>query len=309
MYYNIIWYKISIKFIDFFKNLIYNILMIKKCKDCPRMCLTERNSKVGFGYCKLPDKIYIAHYGIHNFEEPCISGKQGSGTIFFSGCNLKCEYCQNYEISRSVCGKGFSVSKFIDVIKSLENMNVENINMVSPTPYARHIIKAFKIYKPKIPVIYNTHGYERPEIIKKLMPYIDIFLTDFKYANNDYAKFSNCVDYEKFAKKSLKIMLEKPNIFENDMMKSGVIVRHLVLPGCLENTYKVLDILNEMKVEYVSIMSQFTPIYNKGYLNRKITTREYNLVLDKLYNYNFEGFVQDLESANKKYIPNFSLIK
>lgn len=283
--------------------------MIKSCVDCPRLCRKERNSKKGKGYCGLPDKIYLAHYGLHFFEEPCISYKNGSGTIFFSGCNLKCEYCQNYKISQKVCGKPFTTKEFISIIKELENMGAENINLVSPSPYYRQIIKALKIYKPSIPVVYNTHGYELPRVIKKLLPYVDIFLTDFKYSNDIYSNFSKCPKYKDYALESLKLMLSKKIIFKDDKMVSGVIVRHLVLPGCVENSLKVLDILKELNVPYVSIMSQFTPISEKGYLNRKITQREYNKVLNKVFECNLNGYIQDLSSAKEEYVPKFSLIE
>ena len=284
--------------------------MIKYCKACPRKCMTQRSAKQGFGFCSCPDKIYLAHYGLHFFEEPVISGKNGSGTIFFSGCNLKCSYCQNYEISRQVCGKPFSVNQFISVMKELESKGAENINLVTPTPYSSLIIKALKKYKPSVPVVYNTSGYENPEVIKKLLPYIDIFLTDFKYSSDTYSYLSQAKDYSKYALESLKIMLTKPDTFdENEMMKTGVIVRHLVLPGMLENTFEVLKILSDNHARYVSIMAQFTPTKYSGELNRKITKKEYNKVLNELFKYDFEGFVQDLDSSGMQYVPTFSLLQ
>lgn len=276
------------------------------------MCNTLRTDEKGMGYCKIPDKIYLSHYGLHYYEEPVISGKNGSGTIFFSGCNLKCEYCQNYIISRDVCGKPFTVDEFIQVIKDLEKQNAENINLVSPTPYSHLIIEALKKYKPSIPIVYNTSGYERPEIIKELLPYVDIFLTDFKYGDDALAeKYSHCKNYVEFCKKSLIVMSEKENKFNNnDIMISGVICRHLILPNHIENTKKVLDILKELNIQIVSIMAQFTPIDNPSCdLNRVITKREYEKVLYMLDDYDFDGFVQDRDSSGKEYVPKFCFIQ
>lgn len=291
---------------------MYNNIMIEKCDLCPRMCHALRTNETGNGFCHLPDKIYISHFGLHNFEEPVISGKKGSGTIFFSGCNLGCKYCQNYKISRGVCGKPFSTDEFIELIKKLEyEMGAENINLVTPTPYSNKIIEALKKYHPNIPVIYNTSGYERPQVIRELMDYVDIFLTDFKYSDDNLAKkYSGVNNYVDTAKESLKIMLEKPIITNNDMLKSGVIVRHLILPGHIENTINTLKILDELNVKTISLMSQFTPTGNDDCdLNRKITKREYQRVLNAMYPYDFDGYVQDLTSANKKYIPDFCFIK
>lgn len=283
--------------------------MIKQCTMCPRECKALRTAKQGYGFCKIPNKIYLAHYDLHHFEEPVISGSNGSGTIFFSGCNLKCEYCQNYKISQDICGKAFSVNQFINIIKELEEKNAHNINLVTPTAYIDKIIEALKLYKPKIPVVYNTSGYEKPKIIKKLLPYIDIFLTDFKYGDNVIAeKYSKAKGYVDYATQSLKVMLTKPNIIENGIMKSGVICRHLILPNNIDNTLKVFEILDKLNVKLISVMAQFTPINQNGELNRIITQREYNRVINALYNYNFDGFVQEKNSYGKEYIPNFCFI-
>ncbi|MBQ7308389.1 MAG: radical SAM protein [Clostridia bacterium] len=286
--------------------------MITECKLCPRECKTLRTDNQNNGFCKLPDKIYLAHYGLHFYEEPIISGKNGSGTIFFSGCNLRCEYCQNHSISKSLCGKEFSVQEFVNIIKKLENeYKAENINLVTPTPYSHKIIEALKIYKPKIPIVYNTSGYEKPEVIKELLPYIDIFLTDFKYGDDELAKkYSHVNNYTYFATESLKIMLQKPLIIKDDIMQSGVICRHLVLPNHLDNTKKVFEILKTLNVNLVSVMAQFTPIDNPNCdLDRVLTRREYNKILDMLLNYDFDGFVQEKESYGKHYVPDFNLIK
>lgn len=279
------------------------------CNICPRNCNKLRNENIGKGFCKLPSKIYIAHYGLHKFEEPCISGKNGSGTIFFSGCNLMCSYCQNETISRGVCGKALTEEEFIDIIKELENMGAENINLVTPTPYTENIISALKKYKPKVPVVYNTSGYEKAEIIERLLPYVDIFLTDFKYSDNEISKLSKVTNYREYAEESLKVMLKKNNIYQDDMMKQGVIVRHLVLPGFLENTFKTFEILNKLNVKTLSVMMQFVPVGKNCPINRTLTKFEYHKVLRELFKYNFDGFVQDLESATTEYIPDFKFIK
>lgn len=281
------------------------------CSLCPRNCNSVRNDTIGKGFCGIPDKIFLAHYGLHFYEEPVISGKNGSGTIFFSGCNLKCDYCQNHKISNKVCGKEFSIQEFILVMKELVEKGANNINLVSPTPYSKQIIEALKIYRPPVPIVYNTSGYEKAEIIEKLLDYVDIFLTDFKYGYNEIGeKYSHCKNYVDFAKESLKVMLKKQNVFKNDLMVSGVICRHLILPNNIQNSIKVLEIMNELNVKFISIMAQFTPITDTGELNRPITKREYNKILDELYKYdNFDGFVQERDSVGKEYVPDFCFIK
>ena len=285
--------------------------MIDNCELCPRFCRTLRTDTYGYGFCGLPDKFYISHYGLHNFEEPVISCKNGSGTIFFSGCNLRCDYCQNFKISRTICGKEVTIEEFINIMKELENdMKAENINLVTPTPYSKLILEALKIYKPKIPIVYNTSGYERPEIIKELLPYVDIFLTDFKYGYDEIAeKYSHCKNYVHYAIESLKVMMTKENIVKDGKMYSGVIVRHLILPNNIKNTFEVLNILNNLKVQTISIMSQFTPINNNCDLNRTIDEREYKKVIFKLSQYNFDGYTQDLNSSGIEYVPKFKFVK
>lgn len=287
-----------------------------KCNICPRQCNVNRNNSVGF--CSASNSIYIAKYMIHKWEEPIISGTDenfGSGAIFFSGCNLKCIYCQNYEISNSVVGKSYSVQELANLFKKLEKIGALNINLVTPTHYTDKIIEALKIYKPKIPVVWNSSGYEKPEEIKKLKDFVDIYLVDLKYMNSTLAqKLSNAPDYPQFATKAiLQMKKNQPkDILEDNLMQKGVIIRHLVIPNEIENSLSCLNWINENldKNQYISIMAQYTPCYkamqNKKY-NRPLHIIEYKRVLSYLNKLNFKnGFVQELDSASTKFIPNFN---
>ena len=287
---------------------------MSKCNLCPRHCNVNRST--GLGFCKLNNNIKVALVKKHFGEEPVISGKKGSGTIFFSGCNLKCVYCQNYELSHNNFGKEISVERLAEIFKELESEGVNNINLVSPTPYVENIIKAFKIYKPRIPVVYNTHGYDDVETIKKLAEYVDVYLTDFKYAENKLGIEYSCVDdyYEKVVLAIDQMKKNQPeDIIENGIMRKGVIIRHLVLPNHTNNSIKVLD---EIKRRWgneviISVMAQYTPCgksFDFKKLSRPITKLEYKRVLTHLNTCGFEnGFVQELESATCDEIPNFNL--
>lgn len=285
------------------------------CNLCPRNCGAERNEDFGGGACHMPTKLKIAHYELFKYEEPCISIGKGSGAIFFSGCNLNCVFCQNYDIS--TCGKGrlFTKEEFIDIIKELESMGAENINLVSPMHYSFAIIDALKTYKPKVPVIYNTNGYEKVEVIKALATYVDVFLPDFKYKDQTLSKrFSNVKDYFSVALKSIRAMrdLKKDIYDENGKILQGVIIRHMILPLCTGDS---VDVLNAIKDEFsgtkVSLLAQYTP-YAKACeikaINRKITAREYKVVLDKYIELGLEGFIQELDSASKDFIPKFRFV-
>ena len=285
------------------------------CNACPRKCNIDRSTNTGF--CSCDEQVFVAKYMIHHWEEPIISGERnakGSGTIFFSGCNLKCVYCQNYKISNSSCGKVYSIEDLANLFKHLENMGASNINLVTPTHYQKQIIEALKIYKPSVPVIWNSSGYELAEEILKLKDYVDIYLVDLKYMDKDLAFIlSKAKDYPEFATKAILQMKQNQphDIIENGLMKKGLIVRHLVLPNNLENTFKCLDwIKNNLgENQYISIMSQYTPCYKAEkieMINRKLHSIEYKRVMHYIDAKGFKnGFYQNLDSANTCYIPDF----
>lgn len=286
------------------------------CTICPRNCNAERSENIGNGFCGMGRNPVVARISKHMWEEPCISGNNGSGTIFFSGCNMKCVFCQNYKISTENFGKILTPSQLADCYKKLEEEDVHNINLVNPTHFVSSIIKSLDIYKPKIPIVYNCGGYENVETLKNLKGYIDIYLPDFKYSNSEIAyKYSKAKNYPQKAILAIGEMIKQQpkNIFsENGIMKSGVIIRHLVMPSNTKNSISCISILKENFGEdiTISLMSQYTPcgiVEKYPEINRKITKREYNKVLDFLESTGIGGFTQQLSSANENYIPDFNL--
>ena len=281
------------------------------CRLCPNECKVDRSKNIGF--CGASDKILIAKYYPHPYEEPSISGTKGSGTIFFTGCSLRCVFCQNYELSRNLRGKDITVNELADIFRQLENMGVHNINLVSPTVYSDKIMKALDIYKPSIPVVYNTHGYEKPDIIKTLISYVDIFLPDIKfYSEKLSARYTGKSDYFKVASKAIELMANKPLKFKDGLMKSGVLVRHLVLPQCTSDSLKIINWFSESGLKnstYINIMSQYTPfgdIEKFPELKRPITEREYDRVIDFAISKGIDKmYYQELRSTGKKYIPKW----
>lgn len=287
---------------------------LEKCNLCPNNCSVNRFSSVG--RCKIGANITVAKAYLHAWEEPVISGKNGSGTIFFSGCSLGCVFCQNYKISSDNFGKEITPSRLADIFKSLEEKGAENINLVTPTPHVYGIIDALNIYRPNIPIVYNSSGYESVETLKLLDGYVDVYLPDFKYYDNDLAyKFSNVRNYREITVNAIDEMLRqtgKPKI-ENGLIKKGVIIRHLVLPSHTSDSIKVMD---EILARYssnvlVSLMGQYTPVrHNDKYaeLNRKVTPLEYKRVLRYMQNVGLtNGFCQELDSSATTYIPSFDL--
>lgn len=279
------------------------------CNLCPRRCGINREEKIGF--CGEKNLIKIANFSLHNWEEPCISYEKGSGAIFFSGCSLKCVYCQNYEISSQGVGQTITVQDLANIFKELDK-KADNINLVNPTHFSNLIIEALKIYKPKNPVIYNTHGYEIEEEIEKLSPYIDIFLTDLKYYSSELSlKYSGVKDYFEVATKALKKMIVlKPTIIDNGKLLQGVIVRYLLLPNFIEDSKKILEYLAKNHSEVtLSLMAQYTP-YGRAKdfpeINRKITAHEYDELVDYAIKLGLDGYMQELSSADECYIPKFS---
>ena len=290
---------------------------IEKCEICPHNCKVNRlEGKVG--RCKATDKVKIALASVHNFEEPCISGTNGSGTVFFSNCNLKCVFCQNYKISQQGLGREISIEELADIFIEQQNKKVENINLVTPTMYIDHIIEAIKIARKKglnIPIVYNTNGYENVETIKKLNGYIDMYLPDLKYYDNDLAfKYSGIKNYFENATEAIKEMYNQvgaPVLDENGIMKKGVIIRHLVLPNNLQNSKDVLKWINDNidnKV-FVSVMAQYFPTHRaKDFpeLNRKLTKEEYEEIENFLYSLNLDnGYIQELGEHEEEYVPDF----
>ncbi len=286
-----------------------------KCNLCPRNCGIDRTQT--FGFCSTPQDIYVAKIMLHHWEEPIISGPQncsGSGAIFFAGCNLKCVYCQNYDITNCCVGRKLSTQGLVDEIKKLESMGATNINLVTPTHYTDKIIEALTLYKPKIPVVWNSSGYEKSEQIEKLKDLIDIYLVDLKYMDKNLAReFSNAPDYPQVATQTiLQMKKNQPkDIIENGLMKKGVIVRHLVLPNCVENSFACLDwIKNNLSNPIISVMSQYTPCYkalNNTKINRKLHKIEYKRVLAYIDKLKFDnGYVQEMDSASACYTPDFS---
>ena len=288
---------------------------ILNCDLCPRNCKVNRSKEKGF--CDSYSKIKIAKQMLHHWEEPCISGENGSGAVFFSGCNLKCIYCQNYEISKEGRGREVTVSELAEIFLNLQNKGAHNINLVTPTHYISEIIKALdKIKKDLyIPVVYNTGGYEKPETIRMLKDYIDIYIQDIKYSDDNLAfEYSRVKDYFETAKRATQEMIKNKGTLkfdENGMLKKGVIIRHLVLPGHRKNSYGVLEFIKELPSEsyLISLMSQFTPTRlceENNILNKKVSKKEYEFILNKAFEYGIEnGYFQDLSSASEDYIPDF----
>lgn len=291
--------------------------MFRNCRLCPRECNADRS--ISSGFCGATDKIKIARASLHFWEEPCISGEKGSGTVFFSGCPLKCCFCQNYKISDEAYGKEITVKRLSEIFLELQSQGANNINLVTGAPYVPMIINALDMTKGKlkIPVVYNSGGYEKIETLKMLEGYIDIYLPDMKYISPEIAeKYSGAKDYPEVAKKALAEMFSqvgKPVFDENGIMKKGMIVRHLTLPNNLFDTKNVLSFLSENFPEkeiLISLMSQYTPCHKASHhkeINRRISTLEYNKAVDFALSLGLSGFMQERSSAKEEYTPPFDL--
>ena len=290
---------------------------LKKCEICPHKCKVNR-TKNQIGRCKSKDTVKVAKASIHEFEEPCISKINGSGTVFFSNCNLNCAFCQNYEISQLGLGKEITIEELASIFLKLQNENVNNINLVTPTSYVPQIIEAIKIAKDKglnIPIIYNTNSYENIDTLKLLEGYIDIYLPDLKYAENELGrKYSGINYYFEIATKAIKEMFRQVGNIEcdkNGIAKKGVLIRHLVLPNYIENSKKVLKWINDNLPQdiYVSVMNQYFPTYKAKEikeLNRKLTKREIKKIEDFIFSLDLKnGYIQDIEENEEKYVPDW----
>lgn len=290
-------------------------LMSQKCTACPREC--GENRFVSRGFCGCNNTIRLARAALHYWEEPCISGKNGSGAVFFSGCSLKCVYCQNFEISHNCYGKDIDDKRLCEIFDELINAGANNINLVNPTHYALRLADILKKNKPSVPVVYNTGGYEKVQTLKQLDGIVDIYLTDLKYYDSAVSlKYSEAQDYFEKVSAALKEMKRQQpdDIYdENGIMQKGVIIRLLILPGNISQTIKLLDWLadNFDNNTVISLMSQYTPCGNAAKyqtINRRISRREYKTVKDRLLSLGFENaYVQELSSSKEEYIPPFDL--
>lgn len=290
---------------------------LKDCTLCPRECHVDRT--IGqTGFCKMTDKIMVARAALHMWEEPCISGEEGSGTVFFSGCAMGCIFCQNQNIANGSAGKIITVERLADIFLELQEKGANNINLVTPSHYVIQIIDSIQLAREKglmLPIVYNCSGYEKIETIRLLEGFVDIYLPDFKYMDEKIAqRYSNCKSYFYYTSEAIKEMVrqvKEPIFDQRGMMKKGIIVRHLALPGYLSDSKNIIKYLYETFGDsiYISIMNQFTPLPNISKypeLNRRITENEYEELVDYAIDLGVEnGFIQEGETALESFIPEF----
>lgn len=285
---------------------------MENCTLCPVECGANRLSSAGA--CGA-DGLRIAKYYLHPFEEPCISFGKGSGTIFFSGCNLRCAFCQNYEVSRAKRGKQITPLQLADIFKELEDMGADNVSLVTPSHLIPYLVQAFEIYRPKVPVVYNTGSYEKVDALQQIDPYIDIYLPDMKFVSPALSKrYLGKENYFEIASEAVSFMANsKPLKMTNEgKMLSGCIVRHLVMPLCTSDSKAVVKWFNAYlpPSSYLSLMSQYTPfgdIEGMKELSRPVTAREYNAVVEAALELGLESrlFAQERKSSGEAYIPKW----
>lgn len=288
------------------------------CSLCPRECKADRRNHLGF--CRSSDKMTAARAALHHWEEPCISGTNGSGTVFFSGCTLRCCYCQNYKISRGEIGKEITPKQLAHIFLNLQEQGAHNINLVTATHFLPSVLTALDMAKTSltIPVVYNCSGYEKTDIIHSLKGYVDIFLPDLKYMDNKLAiTYSQAPDYFKYASKAVLEMIHQtgaPQFDNQGILKKGVILRHLVLPSHKDDSIAILNWMasNLPKEQYlISILSQYTPFFESSkypQINRSLTTYEYQKVIDTALALGLNtGFMQNKSSTKEEYTPPFDL--
>lgn len=285
---------------------------LENCKLCPVECGANRLQ--GVGACGVSE-LRIAKYYLHPFEEPCISFQKGSGTIFFAGCNLRCTFCQNYEVSRAKRGKAITPDELADIFKELEDRGAENVSLVTPSHLVAYLVRAFEIYKPKIPVVYNTGSYEKVDTLRLIDPYVDIYLPDMKFYSPALSKrYLGKEDYFDYASEAISFMANaKPlRMTDEGKMLSGCIVRHLVMPLCTSDSKALIKWFNAYlpPSTRLSLMSQYTPFGNiEGYqeLSRPITAREYDAVVEKALELGLEDrlYLQERKSSGESYIPSW----
>ena len=287
--------------------------MDKGCTLCPRNCGAQRNDAQSLGVCGVGKEPKIARAALHMWEEPCISGTRGSGAIFFSGCGLKCIFCQNEAISHGGEGEVVSAERLAEIFRELEAQGAHNINLVTAAQFVPAVIRALDIYRPNIPIVYNSSGYERVETLKALEGYVDIYLPDFKYIDAQMAKLlSGAADYPEVAMAAIHEMLRQtgPAVYdENGMMLRGTQIRHLVLPGLTGDSMKILSVIaDEFPGAAVSLMGQYVP-FGKALempgMNRRIKKKEYARVLAHMEMIGLDGYRQELESASEAFVPAF----
>lgn len=293
------------------------IIRKEKCKECPRQCNVRREED-SLGFCKVTRMPKVARAALHFWEEPCISGTEGSGTVFFSGCNLRCVYCQNVEIATGARGKEISIERLAEIFLELQEQGANNINLVTPSHYYPEIKEALMLVRERlhIPVIVNTSSYDSLEGLRSMEGLVDIYLADYKYASNELAaKYSHAANYPQVAKEALQEMFRQvglPEFDEDGHMKKGMIIRHLILPGQTEDSKTILKDLYERFGDsvYFSIMNQYTPLpHVEAFpeLNRKVTQEEYDEVVDYAIELGIEnGFIQEGDTAQESFIPEFS---
>lgn len=286
------------------------------CNLCPRKCGAVRTAHSGNGFCKMGELPVVARVAPHYGEEPCISGTKGSGTVFFSGCTMRCVYCQNYEISNEDGGRTITPERLAECYKELEDKGVHNINLVTADHFAHAVVKSLEIYKPRIPIVYNCSGYTSPKTLSMLDGLVDIYLPDFKYADDFLAvKYSSAPNYVNTAVAAIHEMTFQvglPQFDDDGIMKKGVIVRHLILPVHTKNSLEVLDIVKRRFGDQVllSLMCQYIPMGKVSdsefsRINRKITRREYDKVKLEMMRLGIDGFTQELSSADESYVPEW----
>lgn len=291
-----------------------------KCNLCPRNCNVDRNNGEK-GYCNAGNDMVVARYSLHMWEEPVISGDKGSGTIFFSYCNMRCCFCQNYEISELHKGRIVSIEEFSDICLELQDKGASNINLVTPTHYVTWLVDGLKLAKKRglnIPIVYNSSGYESVDTIKMLDGLVDIYLPDLKYYDDSYGmKYSKCSDYFKYASMAINEMVRQVGNIEIDsigMMKKGVIVRHLLLPGLLDDSKRIIKYLYGKYGDniIISIMNQYTPVRRLGYeeLNHKVDNRDYDDLIDYAYDLGVRNaFIQEGDTQEVSFIPDFDVFR
>lgn len=295
-----------------------NQSLLSDCTLCPKNCHVDRTQGQK-GTCGQTDELVVARAALHLWEEPCISGTRGSGTVFFSGCAMGCVYCQNHEIAAGLAGKKITIGRLAEIFLELQDKKAHNINLVTPSHFVPQIIEAISMARQSglsLPIVYNSSGYEKPETLRLLDGLVDIYLPDFKYKSKEIAdKYSHCPNYFEVAAEAIKEMTRQVGepVFDDDnMMTKGVIVRHLMLPGCYEDSKAILRYLYKSYKGsiYISIMNQFTPMPRMAEypeLNRKISAAEYEQLVDDAIAMGIEnGFIQEGETASESFIPNFN---
>jgi putative pyruvate formate lyase activating enzyme len=294
-------------------------LLLQRCGLCPRGCGIDRLAGET-GFCRAGRDARVALVSLHHWEEPCLSGDRGSGTVFFSHCNLRCVFCQNHSISQAGVGKEISIERLGEIFRQQQTRGAHNLNLVSPTPYVPHILAAIDCARARgfsLPVVYNSNGYETPATVRALTGYVDIYLPDLKYFDPQIAvKYSAAPDYFRHAAKAVEAMVEQagPPVFGDDgLMRSGVMIRHLLLPGCVEDSKRVVEYIQRTFGDgvYLSLMSQYTPVYRAARypeINRTVEQTEYAALVDYARSLGVSnGFVQEGGAAMESFIPEFNL--